>query len=1147
MNKLSIVVAFLCCGAFGQTPNVRAWGYGASGELGNGVDELTVSQSVPRQVAGLTGVTAIAAGQYHTLALKKDGTVWAWGENANGVLGNGTYTNSNVPVQVNTLTGVTAISGGWLFSLALKDDGTVWAWGLNDFGELGDGTYTGSNVPVQVTGLTGVIAISAGYNHALALKSDGTVWAWGDNSASALGATSQIQSAGIPLQVNGLGEVVAIAAGNSFSLALANDGTVWGWGENNLGQLGNGRYPEGPAPAQVIGFTGVAAIAAGDSYGLALKSDGTVWVWGYDVSFGNSDPLSTYRPMQVSGLAGPTAVATGSYHFLALKSDGTVWAVGADLDGELGDGTYSDLAVVPVQASGLTGVVSVAAHFDHSLALKSDGTVWAWGDNETGELGNGTSPSSNVPLPVSTLAGVVAVAAGQTDSLALKSNGTVWAWGDTIAPGGVDVGPDSAVPVEVNGLTGVTEIASGETHRLALKSDGTVWAWGSNYYGQLGNGTTKSSPVPTLVSGLTDVLAIGAGASHSLALKSDGTVWAWGYNYSCQLGNGTGSVVTTPVQVQGLFGVVAIAGGTAHSVALKSDETVWAWGDNARGELGDMFIGNDPNPYTGGAGTCQPVQATGLTGVVAIAAGGFGSLALKNDGTVWAWGSINGDDVPVAVSGLTEVYVIARGEYHTLALKSDGTAWAWDFNYDGELGNGTNESSIVPTQVSGLTGAVAIAGGDTHSLAVVAGGIPQLALVAVAAGIPGRVGPGITGSQSIPIVNAGAAPLSISNIAIVGINPGDFSLGGTCAGASLMPNQNCSINVTFAPTAQGTRSAAVIITTNAPGSPFVLTVSGTGMPTAPCTYALSSTTLQSPVNGGDLNISIQTGANCAWSVIGLPDWITTTNSGTGPATLMLSVAANSAEPRSALISVASITATVAQPSSQPAVSPGGVVNAASFTAPVAAGSIASVFGSFLLPVPVSASSFPIPTSLGGLSIQFYGLSAPLFYASASQVNAQVPWEFAGFSQVPVSAISGPPRSSPTVNLATYAPGLFAINGAGTGQGAILDSNYNLVSSTNPATAGTVVQIFCTGLGPVTNRPATGVASPSDPLASTPTLPIVMIGGAQATVQFSGLTPGDVGLYQVNATIPAGAAKGTAVPVVLTIGGVQSNTVTIAVQ
>jgi uncharacterized protein (TIGR03437 family) len=319
-----------------------------------------------------------------------------------------------------------------------------------------------------------------------------------------------------------------------------------------------------------------------------------------------------------------------------------------------------------------------------------------------------------------------------------------------------------------------------------------------------------------------------------------------------------------------------------------------------------------------------------------------------------------------------------------------------------------------------------------------------------------------------------------------------------------------------------------------------------------CAYSLSSTSLQPPAAGGSLTVAITAGAGCAWTISNVPNWISVSGSanGSGSVTITLVVAANSGAPRSAQISVAGITVTVNQASTVLLIGTGGVVNGASYTAPVAPGSIAAIFGNFLLAAPLSVSSFPIPTSLGGLSFQFgAGFLAPLFYANFGQVNAQIPWELASQSQATIiAAINGQTSAPQMVNLATYAPGIFALNGGGTGQGAILDANNLLVDSTNPATAGqTVVQIFCTGLGPVTNQPATGRPAPSNPLAQTTTQPTVMIGGVPATVQFSGLTPGYAGLYQVNALVPPAAAKGSAVPVAISIGGAQSNPVTIAVQ
>jgi alpha-tubulin suppressor-like RCC1 family protein len=336
----------------------------------------------------------MAAGVLHSLALRSDGTVWAWGYNAGGSTpGTGIcYIRPCVatPVQVTGLTGMTAIAGGQHYSLALKSDGTVWAWGGNDDGELGNGSTTGSNTPVQVTGLTGMSAIAAGYNHSLALKSDGTVWAWGDNRQGELGNGSSNGPDNClngpcsltALEVSGLTGVTAVAGGGAHSMALKSDGTVWAWGSNYSGQLGDGTT-SGPEIC--------------DDHG----------------------PCST-TPLRVSGLAGMTAIAAGGGHSLARKSDGTVWAWGGNNYGQLGIGSTTDSST-PVQVTGLTGMTAIAGGGSHSLALKSDGTVWAWGWNRNGQLGDGSTTNSSTPVQVRGLAGATAIAAGGFHSLALAT------------------------------------------------------------------------------------------------------------------------------------------------------------------------------------------------------------------------------------------------------------------------------------------------------------------------------------------------------------------------------------------------------------------------------------------------------------------------------------------------------------------------------------------------------------------------------------------------------------------------------------------------------------------------------------------------------------------------------------------------------
>jgi alpha-tubulin suppressor-like RCC1 family protein/subtilisin family serine protease len=320
-----------------------------------------------------------------------------------------------------------------------------------------------------------------------------------------------------------------------------------------------------------------------------------VWAWGYNENGQLGDCTTTDRttPVQVGDLSGVKDVAGGFNHSLALKDDGTVWAWGANFAGQLGDGTTTD-SMIPVKVSGLSGIKDVSSGENHSLALKDDGTVWAWGYNEIGQLGDGTSyrdgtgaSHRSTPAQVSGLSGVVAVAGGVNHSLAVKDDGTVWAWGDNnYGKLGDGTGINRSTPVQVSGLSGVKDVAGGWQHSLALKDDGTVWAWGDNNYGQLGDNTTTNRSTPVQVSGLSGVKDVAGGGLYSLALKDDGTVWAWGYNAFGQLGDGTRTDRTTPVRVSGLSHITDVSCGVGHSLAVKDDGTVWAWGNNVNGQVG---------------------------------------------------------------------------------------------------------------------------------------------------------------------------------------------------------------------------------------------------------------------------------------------------------------------------------------------------------------------------------------------------------------------------------------------------------------------------------------------------------------------------------------------------------------------------------
>jgi alpha-tubulin suppressor-like RCC1 family protein len=686
---------------------VWAWGKNNYGQLG---DDTTISRSTPAQVLNLTNVVAIAAGYNHGLALKNDGTVWAWGNNSSGQLGDDTYIQRKIPVQVLNLTNVKAIQTGYYYSLALKTDGTVWGWGSNGSGQLGDNTGISSKLPVQTATLTGIVAISAGYDHAIAIKWDGTAWSWGFNYSGQVGDGTSMNNRLAPVQVQGLSEVVAVAAGMDHSVALKGNGTVYSWGLNTYGQLGDGTYNQKLLAQQIPGLNNVKQVIAGWQHNVVFKNDRTVWSWGRNNNGQLGDSTSNTRtsPVRVKNISDLVAISGGEDHTLAVKPDGSLRSWGQNDVGQLGiaaGGSQYIPVFIPGLNLGFTFQTAVSAGGYHSLALKSLGTVWGWGDNNWGQLGDDTSIERHTPVNTLNLSDTVAISAGFTHSMALKSDGTIWSWGrNTYGQLGHHPYVNQDLPSQVPDLNGIFAIATGSYHSLALKSDGTVWAWGYNNYGQLGNsdqGTYSSTPRQTL--NLTNVVAIAGGQYHSLALKADGTVWAWGYNYYGQLGNNTWDNSQNPVQVFNLTDVVAIAAGGTHSMAIKTDGTVWTWGSNSDGKLGN----NNP-----GVNSNVPVQANGLTEAIAIDGGQDFSLALKANGTLWTWGTNGygqlGDNtyvrktVPTQLITPTDVISISGGYTYTLALKSDGKIWSWGNNIYGALGDDTVITRPYPVNVKNL-------------------------------------------------------------------------------------------------------------------------------------------------------------------------------------------------------------------------------------------------------------------------------------------------------------------------------------------------------------------------------------------------------------------------------------------------------------
>jgi len=723
----AIAVGWLHACALTSGGGVKCWG----GLLRDG--SLSI-RKVPVDVFGVTsGIRAISAGYYYTCALTSGGAMKCWGENQHGQLGNGTITASSLPVDVVGLTGgVTAIAAGWQHTCALTSNGGVMCWGLNHVGQLGNGaipwqwdpgTEPQILTPVDVLGLTGATGIAVGGEHTCALTSGGAVGCWGGNSYGQLGDGTKLAS-GAPVVVSGLASgVTAIAAGlgGYHTCALTSAGGVKCWGFNGSGRLGNGKTTDSSVPVDVD-FTIRPTIVLRSS-----KPAGTIAA-GTTLTF-----TATVRPLR-------PAADRATVRFEIFRQDGGVWSLAARRDVAADATGLATLRwtfattgprYVRAKALGNTGhvasnwsplflysvasfasvptITAIAVGEGHNCALTDDGEVMCWGQNGSGQLGNGSTTNSSVPMDVSGLPDDVTAISAGGHTCAVTRSGGVTCWGHN-ADGRLGNGTllDSSVPVDVSGLaSGVAAVEVGNTHTCALTTEGGVKCWGRNDFGQLGNGTTTGSLAPVDVLGLeSGVSAISAGGGHTCALTTAGGVKCWGSNADGQLGNGTQTDSSAPVEVSGLPSrVVAITTGIYHTCALSSGGGVTCWGALAAQQTDDGGLSS--------TFALIPHQVPGLTsGVASIAAGGFQTCAVSRAGGAMCWGDNrhgqlgNGTttlgSTPVGVTGLTSGVSAIAGSYgYTCALMRSGGVKCWGWNDAGVLGDGSLVDSSVPVDVLG--------------------------------------------------------------------------------------------------------------------------------------------------------------------------------------------------------------------------------------------------------------------------------------------------------------------------------------------------------------------------------------------------------------------------------------------------------------
>ncbi len=685
------------------------------------------SPNIPEPDASVTmSPPRLACGNGFTVALKQDGTLWGWGDNRLGQVGDDSKGFKAIPQQISSATNWSMVATGVSHAAAINADGLLYCWGNNQFGELGDGSFENKSIP-QLVGTGRWKWVTAGVNYTMAIHESGTLWGWGGNAGGRIGRPD-VQRTAEPVQIGTATNWFRISAGAYHTLALQTDGSLWAWGWNWEGALGliltNASTAE--EPVRVGNDRDWRAISAGigtykgvvyeRSYSLAIRRDGSIWGWGKYPPLG-----SVTLPKRLDPGTNWRQVFAGSAHAIAIAFDGSIWGMGDNTFGATGLGVRS-VTTTFSQIDNLTWTAA-AAGGKHTMALNRNGALVGWGSNTAGELGTGEAFNPLVPQQVGMETNWSAVAAGEYHSAAIRADGTLWTWGSAssnqlgiVLKGRSDFA--RFFPTQVGNDSNWKQIVAGDYHTVGLKTDGSLWAWGANTGGQLGIGSLKTSQTPVQVQPGTAWIQVTAGGFRTMAIRSDGSLWAWG-DGSYGLGDGTQLTRSAPIQIGTNNHWREIQIGGVHSMGIQTDGSLWGWGlSRATGTDRDQ-------------GRLVPTLVAPGRVWKAVALDGSFTLGIQEDGTLWGWGSNSGRQlglfdnllagrVPLLVSAETDWASIATGEAHGIGIRTDGSLWAWGWNSDGQLGLGSsaNAGLAPPRQIGQANDWKAAAGGEYHSLAI---------------------------------------------------------------------------------------------------------------------------------------------------------------------------------------------------------------------------------------------------------------------------------------------------------------------------------------------------------------------------------------------------------------------------------------------
>jgi alpha-tubulin suppressor-like RCC1 family protein len=619
-----------------------------------------------------------------TCGIQMDGTLWCWGANMTGAVGNNTMIDQYEPVQI-AKGPWTAVTNGASHACALAADSTISCWGNNDSGQLGLGDTAQRLAPTPLTTKLGWTAVTAGDDFTCALASDATAWCWGDGYSGELGDGKQMTEYA-PSQVDG--ELwTALSAGTSHACGVRQDGHLRCWGDNTSGELGNGEsYSTSSPTALDEDDADWAAVASGAAFTCATKLDGSGLCWGDNTNgqLGNTtmSRFNSTPAIVVHGARAWTQLSTGRDHTCGVGADNNLWCFGLS---ELG--TSADVHA-PVQVPGTWKVVS--AGLGSTCAIDDTDALACWGENADGQLGDSTIARRTSPKTIAAPSWT-AITVGPQSACALAKDGALFCWGSAgwglgdgsygrLMPTAIPGGPWSAV-------------ATDSDHTCAvLSASQELYCWGGNGFGELGTGDYLNYPTPHSIS-TAKWDAVATSGTHTCAISA-AQAMCWGSNDTHQVDSTANPYVQLPSAV--MSGSIVTAG-NRHTCAIDASGIASCWGDNTSGQLG---IG-DPTPIAP-----QPTPVAGSSHWLSLALGVTHTCGIATDHSLWCWGDDArgqlGDDAslaqgaPVRVGAGTDWMQVTAGATHTCALQTGGALWCWGDNTSGQLGLGTsNEGTPV--------------------------------------------------------------------------------------------------------------------------------------------------------------------------------------------------------------------------------------------------------------------------------------------------------------------------------------------------------------------------------------------------------------------------------------------------------------------